>query len=68
MIRKLDGDLNTKEEYKDEFVVATHDEYMALREYLEDLEDLLELRAAKKKEGNAESIPLDQAKQELGVS
>ncbi|MFH1742203.1 MAG: type II toxin-antitoxin system Phd/YefM family antitoxin [bacterium] len=54
-----------KKNGKDQFVVPTYDEYIALRE---DLEDLLDLRAAKEKEGTAQSIPLDQAKEELDVS
>jgi len=36
------------------------DPYQSLREYMEDLEDLLDLRNAKAEEGGAPSVDLDE--------
>ena len=44
-----------------------YEEFLALQERLADAEDLLELRKAKKAEGRKRSIPLSQAKRELGI-
>jgi hypothetical protein len=53
---------------KKEFVVLPYEEFLALQELLDDIEDLLELRAAKH-EGEADStLPLADAKKELGLT
>ncbi|MDQ3742772.1 MAG: type II toxin-antitoxin system Phd/YefM family antitoxin [Acidobacteriota bacterium] len=43
---------------KKEFAVLPYEEFMALQEWLEDLEDLVDLRAAKDSEQNAPTMPL----------
>ena len=49
-------------------VVLTYEEFLAIKEALADAEDLAELRAAKKAEHDAPSIPLEQVVDELGLS
>ncbi len=49
-----------------EFVVLPIEEFQLLRDYLEDMEDLLDLRKAKEEEGNAPTTPLGELKQTLG--
>jgi len=51
-----------------EFVVLTCEEFRAIEEALADAEDLTELRAAKKEELGAPSVPLEQVVEELGLS
>jgi len=51
-----------------EFVILTYEEFLAIEEALADAEDLTELRAAKKEEHDATSIPLQQVVDELGLS
>lgn len=41
-----------------EFAVLPYEEFLALQEWLEDLEDLTDLRAAKDSERDASTIPL----------
>jgi hypothetical protein len=48
-------------------VVLPYEEFLALRERLEDADDLLELRKAKRAEGARRSIPLAKVKDELGL-
>ena len=43
---------------KKEFAVLTYEEFVALQEWLADIEDLLDLRAAKQAEQDAPTIPL----------
>ena len=50
-----------------EFVILTYEEFLAIEEALADAEDLTELRAAKKEEHDATSIPLQQVVDELGL-
>ena len=50
-----------------EFVVIPYDEFTHLKEYLEDMEDLLDLRNAKKADVNNKNISFDDVKQELGL-
>lgn len=50
-----------------EFVVLPYEEYAALTELLEDYEDLMDLRAAKKEDRNDPSIPLSEVKKDLGL-
>ncbi len=52
---------------KNEFVVLPYEEYTALQELIEDYEDLLDLRAAKREEGSKPSIPFAEVKAELGL-
>jgi hypothetical protein len=44
------------------------EEFVALQEWLADMEDLLELRKAKRTEGKKRSIPLREAKRQLGLA
>jgi len=53
---------------KKEFVVLPYEEWMALQEVLEDAQDLLDLREAKREEGDALTIPLQAVKQQLGLA
>jgi len=52
---------------KKAFVVLPYEEYLLIEEELQDFEDIKHLRAAKVQEGNAPSIPLSEAKKELGL-
>ncbi len=52
---------------KKQFVVLPYEEFLAVQERLADAEDLLELRKAKRAEGNKRSIPLAKVKRELGL-
>jgi hypothetical protein len=45
----------------------TYEEFLAIEEALADAEDLTELRAAKKEEHDAPSIPLEQVVEKLGL-
>ena len=51
-----------------QFAVLPYEEFLALKERLADAEDLLELRKAKRAEGNKKSIPLATVKSELGLA
>lgn len=42
-------------------------EFVSLKERLEDMEDLLQLRKAKKTEGRKRSVPLASVKRQLGL-
>lgn len=50
-----------------EFVVLPYDEFVKLQELLEDYEDLLDLRDAKRDDNGDPSIPLSDVKREFGV-
>jgi PHD/YefM family antitoxin component YafN of YafNO toxin-antitoxin module len=50
-----------------QFAVLPYEEFAALQERLADMEDLLELRKAKRAEGKKRSIPLAEAKRRLGL-
>ena len=50
-----------------ESVILPYAEYVALREWMEDMEDLLELREAKRAESNAPGRPLEEIAKELGL-
>jgi PHD/YefM family antitoxin component YafN of YafNO toxin-antitoxin module len=56
-----------KKNGKSEFVVLPYEEFAALRDLLDDYEDLLDLRAAKREEDSEASIPLDEVKAEFGL-
>jgi len=48
------------------FVVLPYEEFLQLKEELENYEDLKDLRAAKAKEADAPTIPLAKARWQLG--
>ena len=50
-----------------EFVVLPYEEYIALREWMDDAEDLLALREAKREEGAAPARPFEEVARELGL-
>lgn len=50
---------------KKEFVVLPYEEFLALQEQLEDFQDLMDLREAKRDSGNEPSIPLDDIRLQL---
>jgi len=50
---------------KKEFAVLPYEEFVALQELLEDAEDLLTLRAAKRAEQDAPTTSFEQVKREL---
>ena len=52
---------------KKQFAVLPYEEFMALKEQLEDMEDLLQLRQAKKAEGRKPTVSPARAKRELGL-
>lgn len=52
---------------KKQFAILPYEEYMSLKERLEDMEDLLQLRKAKKAEGRKRTVPLVRAKRILGL-
>ena len=52
---------------KEEFVVLPYQEFLALQERLEDAEDLLELRKAKKADTDEPSIPLEEVERRFGI-
>jgi len=53
---------------KKEFVVLPYEEFIALQELLDDVEDLLELRAAKREGEDDPGLSLTDAKKELGLT
>ncbi len=50
-----------------QFAVLSYQEFVALQEWLEDAEDLLDLRAAIKEESDAPTISLSEIKKEFGI-
>lgn len=56
-VPELHPEILTKNGRK-EFAVLPYEEFLALQEWLEDIEDLVELRAAKESEQNAPTVPL----------
>jgi PHD/YefM family antitoxin component YafN of YafNO toxin-antitoxin module len=53
---------------KKQFVILPYEEFAAIQEALADADDLAALRAAKRDEGDAPTIPLDQVVDELELS
>jgi len=53
---------------KKQFAVLPYEEFVAMQQRLEDLEDLTTLRKAKRAEGGKRSILLAEAKRKLGLS
>ena len=56
-----------KKDGQSEFVVLPYDEFVKLQELLEDYEDLLDLRAAKRDDNDDHSISLADVKREFAV-
>jgi hypothetical protein len=52
---------------KKQFAVLPYEEFVLLKERLEDMEDLLQLRKAKKVEGRKRTVPLAGVKRQLGL-
>ena len=52
---------------KKQFAVLPYEEFMSLKERLEDMEALLELRKAKKVEGRKRTVPLARVKRQLDL-
>jgi hypothetical protein len=52
---------------KKQFVVLPYEEFLAIQKRLNDADDLLELRKAKRLEARKKSIPLAKAKAKLGL-
>ena len=52
---------------KKQFAILPYEEFMSLKERLEDMEDLLQLRKAKKAEGRKRTVPLARVKRQLRV-
>jgi hypothetical protein len=55
-----------KKNGKNEFVVLPWEEYVLLREQLEDAEDVLELRRAKAEEAALPGVSLEEVKKRFG--
>ena len=53
---------------KKQFVILPYEEFAAIQEALADADDLAVLRAAKKDECDAPTIPLDQVVEELELT
>jgi PHD/YefM family antitoxin component YafN of YafNO toxin-antitoxin module len=52
---------------KKEFAVISYEEFEALQQFIADMEDLMDLRAAKEEEGDQSSVPLAEVKKLLGL-
>jgi PHD/YefM family antitoxin component YafN of YafNO toxin-antitoxin module len=52
---------------KKEFAVIPYEEFEALQELIANIEDLMDLRAAKEEEANQPSVPLAEVKKLLGL-
>jgi len=57
-----------KKNGKKEFVVLPYEEYVALEELLNDVEDLLELRKAKQESEDEPRVSLDDLRQKFGLT
>jgi hypothetical protein len=53
---------------KKQFVILKYEEFVAIQQALADVDDLAALRAAKKDECDAPTIPLDQVVEELELT
>lgn len=52
---------------KKQFAVLPYEEFVSLKERLEEMEDLLELRKAKKAEGRKRTVSLAHVKRQLAL-
>jgi PHD/YefM family antitoxin component YafN of YafNO toxin-antitoxin module len=50
-----------------EFAVLPYSEFKALQEFLEDVEDIIELREARKENEGEANLNLDEVEKELGL-
>ena len=50
-----------------EYAVLPYPEFVALKEWLEDVEDILDLREARESDDDSSSLTLEEVKQELGI-
>ena len=50
-----------------QFVILPYEEFVALQQVLTDAQDLVDLRAAVREEGDAASISLEELKADLGI-
>jgi len=50
-----------------EFAVLPYTEYLALKEWLEDIEDILDLREARKEDSGLSNYTIDEVRKELGI-
>ncbi len=50
-----------------QFAVLSYQEFVALKEWLEDAEDLLDIRAAQKNEADAPTVLLSELEKEFGI-
>lgn len=57
-----------KKNGKNEFVVLPYEEFVALRELLDDVEDLLELRAAKQNHAGKPSVSIEEMRRRFGLT
>jgi hypothetical protein len=51
-----------------EFAVLPYAEYKALQEWLEDIEDILDLRAAREEDLGEPTLTIEEARTELGLN
>jgi hypothetical protein len=51
-----------------EFAVLPYEEFIALQEWLDDVDDLLDLRAAKESEGDAPTISLKEVESRIDTA
>jgi len=51
-----------------EFAILTYSEFIALKEYLEDVEDLLDLREARSVDDDSPSLSVEEVNRELGIT
>ena len=52
---------------KEQFVILPYEEYVALRDLIEDAEDVLALRKAKQDDSAEPGVPLDQVMKRFGI-
>ena len=57
-----------KKNGKSEFAIMPYEEFVAIREALNDLEDLRTLRRAKAREGRSPTLSLKQVRLKLGLT
>ena len=50
-----------------QFAVLSYQEFVALQEWLEDAEDLFDLRAAQNEEADAPTVSLSELEEEFGI-
>ena len=53
---------------QEQFVVLPYEEFVALRELLDDVRDLIDLRDAKQQEADAPTVSLAEVRRRLGLT